>query len=55
MFDGLNASGRQICTGARSNALVAGRTPTIACGSLLRRTVRLTMVGSPPNWVIHRL
>ncbi len=25
MFDGLNASGRQICTGARSNALALGQ------------------------------
>ena len=30
---------------ARSKALPSGRTPTMVCGWLLRRTVRLTMSG----------
>ena len=32
MFEGRNASGRQICAAARSKALPSGSTPTMVCG-----------------------
>jgi len=49
MFDGSNASGRQICAAARSKAPPSGRTPMIVWGRLSSRTVRLMMFGSAPN------
>ena len=39
MFDGSNASGRQIWAAARSKALPSGRTPTMVWGWLSRSTV----------------